>query len=223
MVIAVGTEAVVGTMAIAVRAEAVVRTMVIAVGAEAVVRTVAIAVGAETVVGTVAIAIGTIAAVAMREGRIVMAATVARDNLASTEAAIPVRTAVCIVAGSKMEAAMSAMIGHIHPRTVIEEMRVMVVGIDGKIPSRSAPHHRTQEIVGCQKQIVLPIVEDVAEVGAAIAEASAIQVDARVQAEQIIHIDFVGIIILIGIEIELVCHLVGEEQCSFASLLVTHC
>ena len=151
-----------------------------------------------------------------------MVATMAGDDFTSTESTIPVGTTVGIVAGSEMAATMSAIVGHIHPRMTVVEMCVMIVGIDGEIPAGSTPQHRTQEIVGCHKQSVLPVIQDVAEVGTTIAEADTIQVSTCVQAKQIIHIDLISIVVLVGIEVELVCHLVGKIESLPASLFVTH-
>ena len=119
---------------------------------------------------------------------------------------------------------MSASVYCVEVRTAkVEVVAVWIAGIYCEVPASGIPVERTVEIRGCAESSVLPVEQDVAEVEVALSPVCSVQVVIVVDSHQIVKVHFIGGLILVVGEIELVCHLVGEEQCSFASLLVTHC
>ena len=105
----------------------------------------------------------------------------------------------------------SAMPAYIDCRTVVEEIVAVVAVPKGAIPCAAYPAQRTDEVVGCAIEAPLPVVEDIAEVGVAVSPPYAVKVAGRVDAKEIFEIHLVYLVVLLGGEVELVGHLVGEE------------
>ena len=106
---------------------------------------------------------------------------------------------------------------------MIEEVAVGIVAIDGERPSTTVPKKRMEEVVGRSEDAVLPVEEDVTQVGIAVDEIVAVDIIGRLHTEQIVEVDLVAIFVLLVVEVELIRHLIGEEQSLLASLLVIHC
>ena len=81
---------------------------------------------------------------------------------------------------------------------------------------------RPEEVVGRHEEGVLPVIEDVAQVGVAIGEVVAVDIALVAHAEEIVEVDLVAVVVLLVVEIELVGHLVGEEACLLAGFFVVH-
>jgi hypothetical protein len=121
-----------------------------------------------------------------------------------------------------MSAGMTTYIMVIHSRMRIEEMTSCIMAIDGKVPAGIPPNNGTQEIICSHEKAVLPIIKDITEIGATMTIAQTIDIAMRTQTEQIIEVDFISIIILVCIEIQLVCHLIRKIKGLVTCLLVTH-
>ena len=142
----------------------------------------------------------------------------------SAEAAIPAMGATrSIEACMEVVSTMTTAIVPEDSGTIVEEMSVGIVAIDGERPCATVPEQRMEEIVGSSEDAVLPIKEDVTQISIAIDEVVAIDIIRRLHAEQIVEVDLVAIFVLLVVEIELIRHLIGEEQSLLASLLVIHC
>ena len=105
----------------------------------------------------------------------------------------------------------------------VEVVAIGVACIDAEVPVTSIPVERAVEIGGRHEGVVLPIKQDVAQVQVALCPIHTIEVGLGVDAHQVVKVHLVGGLILLLRQVELVGHLVGEEQCLLASLLVTHC
>lgn len=119
---------------------------------------------------------------------------------------------------------MSASVYGIEMRTAkVEVVAVWIAGVDCEVPASCIPVERTIEVRGCAESSVLPVEQYVAEVEVALSPVCSVQVVIVTDTHQVVKVHLVGGLILVVGEVKLVSHLVGEEQCSLASLLVTHC
>jgi hypothetical protein len=119
--------------------------------------------------------------------------------------------------------AVPTTVGHIEVRTSeVEVVTVRVAGIDAEMPVACFPEERTIEIGGGQIGFPLPSMQDELQVGIAALPVEAKHVVTTSDTHQIIKVDFVGSLILGIGQIQLVCHLVGQEQGLSPCLLVAH-
>ena len=134
------------------------------------------------------------------------------------------RTVVNIPGASAIIApAMTTAVGCPYCGTLeIEEGANGIVGINTEVPHACIPIKRTVEIRRCTEGIPLPVIEDNLHVEIALAPVFRIEVVNGVYTHEVVKIDFVGCLILLLREVELVSHLVGEEQGLLASLLIAH-
>ena len=132
--------------------------------------------------------------------------------------------ATVIVAATAVHVpAVSATIGGIEMRAseiVVVTMRI--AGINGKMPVACAPVKRTEEIRGCAEHIPLPAIEDIAQVEVAALPVGTINVIHARDAHQVVEVDLVRCFVLGISQVELVGHLVGQEQSFPAGLLIAH-
>ena len=120
--------------------------------------------------------------------------------------------------------AVSAAVGHVEVRpSEVEVVTARVACVDAEVPVAGVPVERTVEVGGGAEGIPLPGVQDVAQVHVAALPVGSEDVAVTCDAHQVVQVDFVrGLILLVG-EVQLVGHLVGEEQGLVAGLLVAHC
>ena len=118
---------------------------------------------------------------------------------------------------------MSATIGGIEVRTSeVEIVTVRITQIDAEVPVACLPVERTVEIAGCHKGVPLPVEENIAEVEITTLPVGAEYVGTSCDTHQIVEVDLVGCLVLGIRQVQLVGHLVGEEQGLVAGLLVAH-
>lgn len=60
--------------------------------------------------------------------------------------------------------AVSSTIGNPNARIAVIEETAIVVRINGEQPMSGTPNKRTQEVIGCKEQAILPIVQDATQV-----------------------------------------------------------
>ena len=118
---------------------------------------------------------------------------------------------------------MSATIVKVYGRTIVVVISVGIVAIDGESPSATIPKERVEEIIGSSEDSILPVEQNVTKVGITIGEITTVNVVGCLYAEQIVEVDLVAVFVLLVVEVQLIGHLVGEEQSLLASLLVVHC
>jgi len=107
-----------------------------------------------------------------------------------------------------------------HSEVVV--VAVGIAGIDTEVPETIAPVKGTIEVGGVEESPVLPVEQDIAQVEVAVLPVDAIEVVVVVDAHQVVEVDFVCCLILLLGEVQLVSHLVGEEQSLLTSLLIAH-
>lgn len=144
-------------------------------------------------------------------------------HVVTPHASVPVRTTVGIVATMVVVATMSAIVRTPNNRTAVVEVATIVITIDREVPTACTPDDGAEEVVGSRQQIVLPVVQDAAQVAQAIAVVAAIDVGRRINPKEVIEVDFVGIVILLVVEVELIGHLVRQVESLCLCTLKTHC
>lgn len=144
-------------------------------------------------------------------------------HIATAKASVPMRTTIDIEASAMVETAVSAIIGTPYARATIVEVAAVVVAVDREEPAAGTPHDRAEEVIGSRQEAVLPVVEYAAQVVQAIAVVVAIDIAWRIDTEEVVKVDFVGIVVLLFVEVQLVCHLVRQVECLCLCAFQTHC
>ena len=162
------------------------------------------------------------------------AATASMVEVAVTAVISVAHTMSCSVARTEVAAVIPAS-ATIHPPTVTatidipevgtaeeEVVTMRIAGIDAEVPVASLPVQGAIEITCCQVGLILPVEQYVAQVEISLCPVDTIEVCLGVYAHQVVEVDFICCLILLFGKIELIGHLVGQEQCLLASLLITH-
>ena len=100
----------------------------------------------------------------------------------------------------------------------IEVVTIRIAAVDVETPAVISPSHRTIEVVGGHVAIVLPAGEHVAQAAITERPVTAKDIVAR-QPHQVVEIDFIHCLVLLVGQVELVGHLICQEQ-GFVSCLV---
>ena len=118
---------------------------------------------------------------------------------------------------------MSATIGDIEMwASEVEVVTVRIAGIDAEVPVACLPVEGTVEIAGCQEGIPLPVEKDITQIEVATLPVDAKHVGATCHTHQIVEVDLITSLVLLVGEVELIGHLIGQEQSLSAGLLETH-
>ena len=119
---------------------------------------------------------------------------------------------------------MGTTIGDIEVRTPeVEVVAMRIAGVDAKVPVACIPVQRTVEIGCCDESIPLPVEQDIAQVEITTLPVGAVHVVAAGDTHQVVEIDLIGCLVLLVGEVQLVSHLVCQEQGLVAGLLIAHC
>ena len=141
----------------------------------------------------------------------------------ATEAAVPYGATVEVEAACEVEAPVPTAIVPEDGGTMVEVVAVGVVAEYGEVPATAEPEDGAEEIIYGGEGGPLPVVEDVAQVLVAVRQVTDVgQVGLGVEREQIVEVDFVSVVVLLVVEVELVGHLVGEIVSTLASGLIVH-
>ena len=118
---------------------------------------------------------------------------------------------------------MSAPIGGIEYRSSEEEVvAVRVACIYGKVPETVAPVEWAIEVGGCAEGFPLPVEQDIAQVQVPMLPIGPEHIVTACYTHQIVEVDFVCSLILFVSQVQLVSHLVCQEEGFVACLLVAH-
>ena len=99
-----------------------------------------------------------------------------------------------------------------HLRMCIVEMPSVIMSVYCECPSTSLPSHGAIEMVQCYILVILPRSQHKAEVCIAAIPPDAKHVTMTVQAHQEVEVDLVDCLILCSGKVQLVGHLVAQEQ-----------
>ena len=116
-----------------------------------------------------------------------------------------------------------ATVTHVSHRALIIIMSGTVVVATGAVPTSFEPFYRAQEIVDCGIEPVLRFLEYVVKVVVAVGPICAVGLRFTVDAEEIIEIGLINLLILPTIEAEFISHLVCEIKSLLACHAVRHC
>ena len=106
--------------------------------------------------------------------------------------------------------------------TEIEVVTVWIAGVHTEVPIACIPIKRAIEIGGIAVHAVLPIKQNVTQVQIAALPVESEQVVIVVDAHQVVEVNLVCSLILVIGEVQLVGHLVRQEQGLPTRLVVTH-
>ena len=116
-----------------------------------------------------------------------------------------------------------ATVTHVSHRALIIIMSGAVVIANGEVPATIEPFYRAQEIIDCGIEPVLRVLEYVVKVVVAVGPICAVGLRFTVDAEEIIEIGLINLLILPTIEAEFISHLVCEIKSLLACHAVRHC
>ena len=155
---------------------------------------------------------------------IVVAMSAAVGAITVIVAAMPaaVRVIIGTVSGFAVYPTI-ATVTHVSHRALIIIMSGTVVVANGEVPATIEPFYRAQEIVDCGIEPVLRFLEYVVKVVVAVGPICAVGLRFTVDAEEIIEIGLINLLILPTIEAEFISHLVCEIKSLLACHAVRHC
>ena len=137
---------------------------------------------------------------------------------------VVIAVAVIVAVTAMAMPSMPSAIGHVEVGiSEVEIVTVRVAEIDAEVPVTSLPVQGTVEIGCCHKGVPLPVVKDIAHVEVATLPVGAEHICTSCDTHEVVEVDLIRSLILLFGQIQLVCHLVGEEQGLVAGLLVAHC
>jgi hypothetical protein len=135
-----------------------------------------------------------------------------------------VTVAIIVTVGTVQMPGMSTAIGCIEYGASKEEVvTVWIAGIDAEVPVACAPIQWTVEVAGSDICLPLCIQQYVAEITVAALPVVTIDIIVTRHTHQVVEIDLIGGLILFISKIQLISHLIGQEQRLVASLFITHC
>ena len=155
---------------------------------------------------------------------IVVAMSAAVGAITVIVAAMP--AAVRVIIGTVYRFAVFptlAAVTHVSHGALIIIMSGTVVVANGEVPASFEPFYRAQEIVDCGIEPVLRFLEYVVKVVVAVGPICAVGLRFTVDAEEIIEIGLINLLILPTIEAEFISHLVCEIKSLLACHAVRHC
>lgn len=142
----------------------------------------------------------------------------------SSQSPVPCRTSVGIEAHAMFMAIaeMSAAVNVIDPWRAIIEQGGGVDGVNRQEPSGGSPQNGAEEIGGCLEQGILPIIEDATQVCIAIFQINARGIACCADVHQVVQVNFIGVVVLLVVKVELIRHFVCEEPGPVAGFFVGH-
>ena len=153
---------------------------------------------------------------------VAMSAAVGAITVIVTAMSAAVRVIIGTVSGFAVCPTI-ATVTHVSHGALIIIMSGAVVIANGEVPASFEPFYRAQEIVDCGIEPVLRFLENVVKVVVAVGPICAVGLRFTVDAEEIIEIGLINLLILPTIEAEFISHLVCEIKSLLACHAVRHC
>lgn len=153
---------------------------------------------------------------------VAMSAAVGAITVIVTAMSAAVRVIIGTVSGFAVCPTI-ATVTHVSHGALIIIMSGTVVIANGEVPATIEPFYRAQEIVDCGIEPVLRFLENVVKVVVAVGPICAVGLRFTVDAEEIIEIGLINLLILPTIEAEFISHLVCEIKSLLACHAVRHC
>lgn len=165
----------------------------------------------------VSAAVGTITVIV-----VAMSAAVGAITVIVTAMSAAVRVIIGTVSGFAVCPTITT-VTHVSHGALIIIMSGAVVIANGEVPASFEPFYRAQEIVDCGIEPVLRFLEYVVKVVVTVGPICAVGLRFTVDAEEIIEIGLINLLILPTIEAEFISHLVCEIKSLLACHAVRHC
>ena len=153
---------------------------------------------------------------------VAMSAAVGAITVIVTAMSAAVRVIIGTVSGFAVFPAL-ATVTHVSHGALIIIMSGAIVIANGEVPTTIEPFYRAQEIVDSGIEPVLRFLEYVVKVVVAVGPICAVGLRFTVDAEEIIEIGLINLLILPTIEAEFISHLVCEIKSLLACHAVRHC
>ena len=135
-----------------------------------------------------------------------------------------VTTPVVVAASANDVPGMTATVAGIeHGASEVEVVTMRIARIDAEVPVTVAPVEWAIEIACLAESAPLPVEQDIAHVEIAALPIIAIHIVIARYPHQVVEINLVGSFVLLVCQIQLVSHLVSQEQSFVACLFVAHC
>ena len=149
--------------------------------------------------------------------------TVVHTEVLSVRGVEVFAVAVIIAVSAYSVPGVVATISVIEMRTSeVEVVTVRVTGVNAEVPVAGVPVQRTIEIGCCEEGIPLPVKQDIAQVEVTALPVGTIYVVIAGDTHQVVEVNLVGSLILLVRQVQLVSHLVRQEECLVTCLFVTH-
>ena len=150
--------------------------------------------------------------------------TVVHTDMLSVRGVEVLTMTVIVAVSANSVPSVGTMIGVIEVRTSeVEVVTVRVAGIDAEVPVAGVPVQRTIEIGSCDEGIPLPVKQDITQVEITALPVGSVHIVTAGDTHQIVEVDLIGCLVLFVCEIQLISHLVSQEQGLVAGLLIAHC
>ena len=141
----------------------------------------------------------------------------------ATQSSVPRGSAANVVSVAIVVASVSTSVIPVDGGMTVEVIAACIVVVDGEVPSTAEPSQWAEQIAGGNKCCPLPIVQDVAQVFVSIGQITCVcQIGFRVHRQQVVEVDFVGIVILLVVQVQLVRHFVRQVVSLLACRFVIH-
>ena len=150
--------------------------------------------------------------------------TVVHAEVLSVWGTVVVAMSMIVAMSAYMMPSMCATIGHIEVRTAeVEVVTMRITTIDAEVPVTSLPIEWTIEIGGCYKSIPLPFKQDITQIEVTTLPIGPEHIIASSYPHQVVEINLISCLVLLVSQIQLISHLISEEEGLVTSLLVAHC
>ena len=150
--------------------------------------------------------------------------TIVHTDMLSVGCVEVVSMAVIVAVSAYSVPGVCTTIGVVEMRTSeVEVVTMRVTGIDAEVPVTGVPVQRTVEIRSCDEGIPLPVKQDIAQIEITTLPIGSVHIVTAGDTHQIVEVDLIGCLVLFVSEIQLISHLVGQEQGLVAGLLIAHC
>ena len=133
-------------------------------------------------------------------------------------------TGIIVATSAYAVPGMSTTIGHIEVRTPeVEIVTMRITAIDAEVPVTCFPIEWTIKIGGCDKGLPLPVEQYVAQIEVTTLPIGSKHIVTTRYTHQVVEVDLISCLVLLISQIQLISHLISEEQGLIASLLIAHC
>jgi len=135
-----------------------------------------------------------------------------------------ITTTIVVSSSAYYVPGMSTTIAGIeHGASEVEVVAMRITGVNAEVPETITPVEWAIEIAGCTECLPLPVQQNVTHIQVSTLPVVPIHIIVAGHSHQVVEVDFVGCLVLLVGQVQLISHLVRQEQCLVACLFVAHC